>query len=195
MKSPPPPPSLPSAAPTDEAIWDHYTRGIKKMQPERKAGPKKKPVKKPAPQTPLANEPSAEIVLPKPARLKPAPVPITPIPVAKPDRQTWRKLKRGVLGIDAEIDLHGLSQIDAHARLVGFVSSAYGRGFRRLRVITGKGGGFKAPGVLRRNVPLWLNDLPLKAFVSSLHHPPAHDGGEGVLIVTLKKNPKSDPGV
>ena len=120
--------------------------------------------------------------------LKPLPKATAKGALTAPDRQTLRKLKRGTLDIEAEIDLHGYTQEQAHDALHRFILQADAKGLRRVRIITGKGGRTgKAPGILRRNVPLWLNEPALRGLVAHIHHPPEHEGGTGALVVTLRK--------
>jgi DNA-nicking Smr family endonuclease len=98
------------------------------------------------------------------------------------------------MAIDGRLDLHGLTQAEAHDRLSGFVKAAQARGKRVLLVITGKG--YKAPnsqhggesGVLRRAVPRWLNAPDLRPLVLAIHAAQPRHGGEGALYVLLKRN-------
>ncbi|MHA1560043.1 MAG: Smr/MutS family protein, partial [Alphaproteobacteria bacterium] len=57
------------------------------------------------------------------------------------DRRTVRRIARGSIGLDARLDLHGLTQTIAHARLTEFVSEAQQDGLRTVLIITGKGAG------------------------------------------------------
>ena len=70
-----------------------------------------------------------------------------------------RGLARGKQAIDARLDLHGLTQAQAHATLLHFLRNAQARDARLVLVITGKGAraeGERERGVLRRHVPQWL---------------------------------------
>ena len=55
------------------------------------------------------------------------------------DGSTSAKLKRGKILPDATLDLHGLTQAQAHLRLTTFVRRCAERDFRCVLVITGKG--------------------------------------------------------
>ena len=50
-----------------------------------------------------------------------------------------RRVARGKEAIDARIDLHGLTQAQAHSALLRFLRSAHARDARLVLVITGKG--------------------------------------------------------
>ena len=101
---------------------------------------------------------------------------------APPDR-----LRRGRLGVDARLDLHGLTQHAAHDALVRFVLDAHARGRRSLLVITGKGTFGDGRGILRARVPDWLNDPPLRDKVLAIETAQPKDGGAGALYVLLKR--------
>jgi DNA-nicking Smr family endonuclease len=73
-----------------------------------------------------------------------------PHPIEKP---VIRKLARGRLPIDGRIDLHGLTQSEAHNLLFGFLARAHERGLRHVLVITGKGASRGSEGALKRAVP------------------------------------------
>lgn len=87
---------------------------------------------------------------------------------------------------DAKIDLHGLTESGAYPLLMDFVERERRRGARSLLVITGKGSG-KSAGVLRANVPRWLDVEPIARYISAIELAPANLGGDGALLVRLKK--------
>jgi len=110
------------------------------------------------------------------------------------DRKAYAKMKRGKLGPEARIDLHGMTLARAHPALTGFIQNAHGQGKRLVLVITGKGkadtGTGPIPerrGVLRHQVPHWLMAPPLGAIVMQVT--PAHlkHGGLGAYYVYLKR--------
>lgn len=120
-----------------------------------------------------------------------APSPSAPIPA---DRKARRALQRGRLRPEARIDLHGMTLERAHPALLGFIARAHGDGLRLVLVITGKGRVeedteplARPRGVLRRQVPLWLDQPPLSGIVQGIA--PAHrrHGGEGALYVRLRR--------
>ncbi len=112
------------------------------------------------------------------------------------DRKAYGKMKRGKLGIEAKIDLHGMTLAQAHPTLNGFIQRTHAQGKRLVLVVTGKGksgtsGTGPIPerrGVLRQQVPHWLMAPPLGALVIQVT--PAHlkHGGEGAYYVYLRRN-------
>jgi DNA-nicking Smr family endonuclease len=158
----------------------------------------------PAPATiaePVQVPPAAAIAMPPgspvPAQRQPAPLPfLDPATSAGIDRRTDERLRRGRVGIDGRIDLHGMTQSQAHAALNSFVLRGWHEQRRCLLVITGKGsaakgsmerGGGQGMGILRQVVPRWLNESPLRPLVLAIHRAQPKDGGDGALYVLLKR--------
>jgi DNA-nicking Smr family endonuclease len=102
-------------------------------------------------------------------------------------RKTRRRIAKGRDAIDGRLDLHGFTQAEAHATLAQFLHAAAQRGARLVLVITGKGGRNGDHGVLRRQVPLWLQLPEMRDCVISCE--PAHiaHGGEGALYVRIRR--------
>lgn len=120
-------------------------------------------------------------------RAKP-PAPQAP-PLAPFDRRLKQRLARGRATIDARIDLHGLTQAEAHDALARFLRTAQAEGARFVLIITGKGGreGGLERGVLRRQVPLWLKSPQLRPFVVGFEAAHFGHGGEGALYVRIRR--------
>lgn len=119
----------------------------------------------------------------------------------KLDGSTLRRLDEGKVSPEARIDLHGLTQVQAHARLVTFIHRAHGHGLRCVLVITGKGSGkdVRDPGaadwmhdgtrgVLRSLVPRWLGEGELKRHVAGVVGAHVRHGGGGALYVYLRRS-------
>ncbi|NJR13649.1 MAG: universal stress protein [Phyllobacteriaceae bacterium] len=80
------------------------------------------------------------------------------MPVAQPlDPLTTRKIARGKLVIEARIDLHGMTQDEAHGLLLSFLARAAQRHLRTVLVITGKGR--LGVGILRARLFDWIGAL------------------------------------
>ena len=105
------------------------------------------------------------------------------------DKRSAQRLKRGQLPVDDRIDLHGMTQAEAHGALDDFLASAQGAGHRCVLVITGKGvRPDGATGVLRAMVPRWLNEPPNRARVLAIDTAQPRHGGAGAFYVLLKKS-------
>lgn len=96
-----------------------------------------------------------------------------------------RRLKRGEVEIDRVLDLHGYGRIDAYSALERHIRSMAANGERVLAVITGKGR--TGEGVLKRELPHWLNDGALRPYVLAACHAPYRMGGEGAVLVMLTR--------
>ncbi|MBV8824070.1 MAG: Smr/MutS family protein [Hyphomicrobiales bacterium] len=169
----------------EHALWSYVTRSI---APLRRVHLRET--------EPAAAETHAKPVNPAPA----APLPRLPLPHPAPprlpglapiDRRLKQKLARGREPIDASIDLHGLTQAEAHAALMRFLRNARAGGARLVLVITGKGArsdDFASDrGVLRRQVPLWLRSTELRDIVIGFDWAHVAHGGEGALYVRIRR--------
>lgn len=96
-----------------------------------------------------------------------------------------RKLRRGQIRIDAELDLHRLTRDQARNAIAQFLSDCLNHGKRCVRIIHGKGlGSVNKQPVLKGLVSHWLqqrNDV--LAFCSAR----PNDGGSGALYVLLRR--------
>jgi DNA-nicking Smr family endonuclease len=101
------------------------------------------------------------------------------------DAALHRRITRGRDAIAARIDLHGMTQDLARAALTAFFRRAVEEGWRAILVITGKGVG--GDGVLRRRVPDWLAEPPLRDQIAGVSEAHRRHGGEGALYVALKR--------
>jgi len=98
--------------------------------------------------------------------------------------QVVRRLRRGLFPIEAELDLHGLTQAAARVELAQFLSDNRDSGRRCVRIIHGKGyrSGARGP-ILKIAVDLWLRrHLDVMAFTSAR----PIDGGTGAVYVLLR---------
>ena len=126
---------------------------------------------------------------PEPPAAEPAPPEIVPAPRfpaavgAGLDRRNAQRLKRGQMAITARLDLHGLTQSEAHGALQRFIARSYDQGRRTLLIITGKG----HEGVLRRAVPRWLDEPGLRPMILAREEAQPHHGGAGALYVLLRR--------
>jgi DNA-nicking Smr family endonuclease len=94
-----------------------------------------------------------------------------------------KKLRRGQYRVQAEIDLHGLTVVEAKQVLRDFLASALERRLRCVRIIHGKGlrSGHRGP-VLKGVVSSVLRRIgPVVAYVSARQV----DGGTGAVYVLL----------
>jgi DNA-nicking Smr family endonuclease len=118
-----------------------------------------------------------------------------PPALAQFDRRLRQRVARGHLAIDVRLDLHGMTQKQAHAALLRFLTQAQAQDAQLVLVVTGKGIGAAAGlaserGVLRRQVPLWLSLPEFRRFIVSFQEAHASHGGEGALYLRLRRCPR-----
>jgi DNA-nicking Smr family endonuclease len=190
----------------DEALlWDYATKSLDpvKVKPRVDPGSKRfEPASGPSPAPPRRALSTSKSVSSKspPSGANPAQAlrPRASPPLADFDRRKARQIAAGKAEVDARIDLHGLDQRAAYLRLRGFLASAHARGDRLVLVITGKGvggaldrlgelAGGQRRGVLRRNLPGWLEGPEFREMVSSFTQAGARHGGAGALYVQLRR--------
>ncbi|MFI4891566.1 MAG: Smr/MutS family protein [Steroidobacterales bacterium] len=98
--------------------------------------------------------------------------------------QVLRRLRRGLIPLEAEMDLHGLSQSVARQLTAQFIDSSRQAGLRCVRIIHGKGARSGTRGaVLKSALNEWLRRHPdVIAFASAR----PIDGGTGAAYVLLR---------
>lgn len=180
--------SHPGIDAADVLVWRHYTRDVRRLghaQPLPQAQPAEAVL---PPGTTAAPEVPLEPRRPLPARMATMAEQRAPGIAPGLDHRTLARLKRGRIAPQATIDLHGMTQAAAHQVLGPFLAGAQAGGRRCVLVITGKGyGSGGATGVLKAAVPRWLNEPPLAVRILGYCHAPAAWGGEGALLILLRR--------
>ncbi len=111
------------------------------------------------------------------------------------DKRTDERLRRGQMRIDLTIDLHGMNREQAQRALAHRLNEAFMSRKRTALIITGKGRGKASsaewiapkPGVLKQNLPSWLNEAPLRDIVLKAYPAKPADGGDGAFYVYLRR--------
>jgi len=176
----------------ERVLWSTITKTMTPLRPDDAAAlvddDIAAPVVPPKPRASVKVRPSE----PKVA----APSPPKPAPIAPPlTRRAKRGLARGKQDIDARLDLHGLTQSEAHHALLRFLRTASARDARLVLVITGKGAvraahfddSGRERGVLRRQVPQWLSLPEFREYVIGFEDAHIAHGGEGALYVRVRR--------
>jgi DNA-nicking Smr family endonuclease len=173
----------------EHKLWRSVTRAIKPLKPARP--------REDAPEAPDAKPAGDRRSYTLLAEAKPLPAKKGPtVPSLAPlERRLCQRLAKGHAAIDGRLDLHGLTQREAHDTLVRFLRAAQAKGARIVLVVTGKGresrGSERDPfaerGVLRRLVPQWLNAPELRRVVVGFEAAHIGHGGEGALYVQLRR--------
>lgn len=97
-----------------------------------------------------------------------------------------RRLRRGQLTVQRELDLHGLGVEAARAAVGGFLRTALADGLRCVRIVHGKGLGSPARRpVLKGKLAVWLRRRDeVLAYCSAR----PVDGGTGAVYVLLRRS-------
>lgn len=99
-------------------------------------------------------------------------------------QRVMEKLRRGQIPVEKELDLHGMTVLDAETTLKRFLAICQQNDYRCIRIIHGKGLGSKdRKPVLKNKLNQWLKSSDrILAFCSTR---PEH-GGTGAVYVLLK---------
>ncbi|MEM8540375.1 MAG: Smr/MutS family protein [Pseudomonadota bacterium] len=192
---------------TDEKLlWNLVTRTVTPIQPidiqseksqelvEEMASLMKQPIKsapantvnlRAARSAAQTAKPTASSSSASKSKHKPMP---TPAPIAAHlDKPVYRKIAKGRVAIDSQIDLHDMTQAQAISRLQSFLYQARELGHRHVLVITGKGGSPTSEGVLKRMLPIWLNTPAFSSIVNGYQAASRNHGGDGAFYVRLRR--------
>ncbi len=185
-------------SPEDQRLWQHVTgqaqplsgrdrlhvRALDLLQEDLAAEQGRRP-------TPQKRHPTGTAPTHQPdaasAGHRRAPAPLTHGSRDGLDRRKAERLRRGRLPIEATLDLHGLRQAEAHRRLERFLAESQAAGKRCVLVVTGKGVHKEEGGVLRANVPRWLNEAPNRARILTFDYAQQKHGGTGALYILLRR--------
>jgi len=96
-----------------------------------------------------------------------------------------RQLKRGIVSVERQLDLHGLTREEALVALTRFLQSASAHGEKAVLVITGKGNNSPGEPVLQQAVVAWLRDAGRKLVVE-FAPAPREMGGSGAFVIFLR---------
>ena len=162
----------------ERVLWTAVTKAIAPLHVSAHFDAGDDAIAQISPSTPRANT----APMPPAVPAKPAPPPLAPL-----GRRLRQRVARGKDAIDARLDLHGLTQAQAHSALLRFLHNAHARDARLVLVITGKGRGAE-PGVLRRQVPQWLGLPEFRALVVGFEDAHVTQGGEGALYVRVRRS-------
>lgn len=182
----------PKPLPGDALLWQRVAEQVTPLKRRGKVpAPVLPPV--PAPRRDTDRHPAARDPRPRDPSPRPAPD-LRPGAAPGLDGATHDKLKRGRLPIQGKLDLHGMDRVRAHRALGRFLESAAAQGRRCVLVVTGKGGtrpgedSFgQGTGVLKSEVPRWLNEAALRPLILAFSAAQARHGGAGALYVYLRR--------
>jgi DNA-nicking Smr family endonuclease len=171
----------------DRALWQAYTQRAAVAPLPGKA---LATAMAPPPPPPAAAPPSPQPAPKPPPRTStpPRPPPEIQVGAAPPglDAKRWKALRRGVTSPERTLDLHGRRAHDAHGAVRRFLADAQSDGVRCVAIVTGKGSSEEG-GVLRRELPHWLNAPELRGLLLGAAHPHATNPGAVHLLLRRRR--------
>jgi DNA-nicking Smr family endonuclease len=166
----------------EHALWSSVARSLKPLRLAKTA----KTAKTAAPAPQAAGDKPAAAPRVEPQRQSP-PATKSP-PLAALDHRLKQRVARGRDAIDARIDLHGMTQNEAHGALRRFLRQAQANGAKMVLVVTGKGmRSASEGGVLKRQVPMWLALPEFRPVIVGFDDAHVSHGGQGALYVRLRR--------
>jgi DNA-nicking Smr family endonuclease len=99
------------------------------------------------------------------------------------DGASWNRLRRGRMRPERVLDLHGRTVQTAFAAFEHFILTARADGLRCVEIVTGRGAG--EGGVLRRELPHWLNLPQVRHAILAAVHP--HRANVGAVVLLLRR--------
>lgn len=166
----------------EQALWSGFARSITPLRGSKVPGT-----------SPRGGD-KAALPPAKPLDAQPHAMPLTKTPPLAPLGQRLKqRVARGRDPIDARIDLHGMTQRQAHAALLDFLRRAQSEGARIALVVTGKGTSRgerdlqSERGVLKRQVPIWLALPEFRSLIVGFEDAHVGHGGQGALYLRLRR--------
>ncbi|MBA3814680.1 MAG: Smr/MutS family protein [Alphaproteobacteria bacterium] len=157
--------------PEDLHLWQSQLKGVKPLEKKVSTLENTSPPKKLKPPQPLKR--SLEIK-------SHAAIPSAPL-------QDFARKELRHLKIDGRLDLHGMTINEGFEALERFLLRAQEKSFRTVLIITGKGA-VSSENTLRRQLPRWIKETPLRHLVSGFHSPAKQqDGGQGACYLSVRK--------
>lgn len=167
----------------DIALWQAFTEDIEPLSGGSRIAKELLPDNQPI-STAKASEEVSQTYLPE---ISVQDTPKAPLKEGETGGMNRRTRKDFVQGrrIEATLDLHGMYQEQAHTELIQFIGECVASDKRFALVITGKGKEYQ--GVLRSQLPIWLDTPPLRAYVIAYTYAAPKHGGQGAFYVFLRK--------
>ncbi len=100
------------------------------------------------------------------------------------DRASWQRFRSGRLPPARTLDMHGMSAQHAFMALSAFLHAARADCIRCVEIVTGRGSA-AGMGVLRRELPHWLNRADLRPLLLGAAYP--HPSNPGAVRLLLRR--------
>jgi len=97
----------------------------------------------------------------------------------------FKKLRQGLLPMEAQVDLHGMTVEAARSIVLEFIRDCYQHDVRFALITHGKGEGRSKPAILKSCINSWLPQLP---DVLAFHSAQSRHGGSGATYVLIRSS-------
>jgi len=97
----------------------------------------------------------------------------------------FKKLRQGLLPMEAQVDLHGMTVEAARSIVLEFIRDCYQHEVRFALITHGKGEGRTQPAILKSCINSWLPQLP---DVLAFHSAQSRHGGLGATYVLIRSS-------
>lgn len=97
----------------------------------------------------------------------------------------FKKLRQGLLPLEARVDLHGMTVEEARTTVLEFIRDCYQHEVRFALITHGKGEGRAQPARLKSCINTWLPQLP---DVLAYHSAQGQHGGLGATYVLIRSS-------
>lgn len=152
----------------DDKIWEMFSKNIKPLKDKNEVGRSSTKLQQFTPQKKsILSSFETSIASPK-----------TLVKVSK------KELRR--VEIEGRLDLHGMTQSEAHRTFSNYIARAWESRKKTLLIITGKGS-VENPETLRKLLPLWCAENPLSVMIKSLSPAKPEHGGAGAYYIFLRR--------
>lgn len=167
------------------ALWRKVTATVRPIDPRRASASQSRPADPAVPP-----EVKKRPLQPAPAKAPPGPARVIPVAGANGLDAGWdKRLRRGLVGPDRVIDLHGHTLASAHAALEMAIAGAVAADARLLLVVTGRPPRPGAPGrgLIRAAIPDWLAASGWSSRIAAVRNAHPRHGGAGALYLVLRR--------
>lgn len=193
VAKPPPPPSTPNIEPDDMGLFFQAMANVVQLDAKQQQAAQEKPVHPAKAIIRKIEEDELQLFHEAINGMKldvrfDDELPASPAPAQSLRNSLLRKLRRGSIRLDYELDLHGLTRDEALEALTMFIGGAFRRKQQAVLIITGRGNHSPEEPVLKKAVEKWLRETGKEMVADFLRAPPQL-GGDGAIVVFLKQPP------
>ncbi|PCJ83968.1 MAG: DNA mismatch repair protein MutS [Thiotrichaceae bacterium] len=169
---------------SDESLFKSEMTGVTPLKSDNKVKVRKKPTKTPRNQAHTEEDFNKLIDVFSDAEITEACPETLSFSRSGLQHNVLKKLRQGKQPIEHDLDLHGLTVIEARKALVAFLDECEIADIRHAIIVHGKGFRSKDKPVIKPMINRWLRATDR---VLAFHSAQPKDGGTGAVYVLLKK--------